>query len=113
MLPPRSHIFVCNVCLHDGRSSVTEKIQAITLGDLLAPLGGATVSASLARSGRYRLAGRCPIGVLPVGTNLPAEADPVQLRNALEVHPGRLLEERLAGLIVGESKKKYWYPSWL
>ena len=48
MLPPRSHIFVCNVCLHDGRSSVTEKIQAITLGDLLAPLGGVTVGAPLA-----------------------------------------------------------------
>ena len=73
----RTHFVLCSMCLHDGRSSVTEKIQAITLGDLLAPLGGATVSASLARSGRYRLAGRCPIGVLPVGTNLPAEADPV------------------------------------
>ena len=28
--------------------------------------------------------------MLPVGTNLPAEADPIQLRNALGVHPGRL-----------------------
>ena len=46
--PKVAHFCVCNVCLHDGRSSVTEKIQAVTLGDLLAPLGGVTVGASLA-----------------------------------------------------------------
>ena len=28
--------------------------------------------------------------MLPIGTDLPAEADPVQLRNAPGVHPGRL-----------------------